>query len=79
MKKVKEKIEQLASKLAKYLDGKKTILGILGHAGLVALNIFNKDIMTTSQQLEGHLLIGTVTSTGIVHKFIKWWTRLKKR
>jgi len=58
-------------KIWEWLDGKKTILGLIGHISLISINLAYKDLMTLDTQLNLHLYIGSLTSTGFIHKLVK--------
>lgn len=58
-------------KLWSYFDGKKTVIGILMHAGWLAANIVFKDMANVNEVLVGHSLIFSITGVGIGHKINK--------
>lgn len=67
------KIKEKLSKLWNYFDGKKTYIGLAGHAAWLITNMVFKDLTTSEEAAYGHLIIGTVTGVGIGHKGVKFY------
>jgi len=55
----------------KFLNGKKTIIGLSMHLGWFVANLAFKSLASPSEVATGHILIGTVTGVGIGHKIEK--------
>jgi len=64
-------MKKLLNKIWSKLDGYKTYLGVGLHLVWFIVNIAKKDLSTTSEAVIGHTLIGTITGTGLGHKFGK--------
>lgn len=59
------------NKIWKYFDGKKTVIGLLLHAGWFASNLIFKDLANVDEVITGHTIIFGITGVGIGHKINK--------
>lgn len=53
------------------INGNKTKIGIAMHTLWFVSNLIFKDFTTGEQSAYGHMLIGTITGTGLAHKGYK--------
>jgi hypothetical protein len=66
-------------KIWDFLNGKKTILGLIGHAIWLTANLVFPDLASGEQSAYGHLIIGSVTGVGIGSKMEKWNIEQKQK
>ncbi len=70
-------ISTAANWVWKKTNGGKMIAGLAMHAVWAGANA-KFGIVDTKAQIEGHLYIGSLTSTGAIHKLFKLFTKIKK-
>ena len=62
------------NKIWTFLDGKKTYIGLTGHALWLIANLIFKDLSTPEQAAYGHLIIGGFTGVKSVDlQMLNWW------
>lgn len=66
-------------KFLDWINGKKTIIGLIGHGVWLASNLIFSNLATPEQSAYGHLIIGSVTGVGLSHKVVKWNTETKQK
>jgi len=66
-------------KIWQFLNGKKTVFGLIGHAIWLTANLVFTDLSSVEQSAYGHLIIGSVTGVGLTHKIDKWNTEQKQK
>lgn len=64
-------MKKIFNKIWGYFNGHKTKVGIGMHAAWFIANLVFKDFTTGDQSAYGHMLIGTITGTGLAHKGYK--------
>ena len=65
------KLKQISKSVWSFLSGKKTYIGLGLHVAWFLTNLVFKDFSTPDQANTGHMLIGTITGTGVFHKAVK--------
>lgn len=67
------KLKETLNKIWIFLDGKKTYIGLTGHALWLIANMVFKDLTTPEQAAYGHLVIGGFTGVGLGSKAQKFY------
>ena len=69
---MKIKVKEAVVRAWDYLQGKKTIIGVVLHTAWLAINIVKPDLCNTDKYFTGHAVIFNITGVGIGSKILKW-------